>query len=46
MAGSFHTSSTNGAYSRVAAGKKASKSPVAIMSRSQSEKCFSLGLRE
>ena len=45
-AGSFHTSSTNGAYSRVAAGKKASRSPVAMISRSQSEKCFNLGLIE
>ena len=43
IAGSFQTSSTKGAYSRVAAGKNASRSPVAMISRSQSEKCFSLG---
>ena len=46
IAGSFHTSSTKGAYSRVAAGKNASKSPVAMISNSQSEKCFNLGLIE
>jgi hypothetical protein len=46
MAGSFHISSTNGAYSRVAAGKNASRSPIAIISKSQSENFFSLAFME
>jgi hypothetical protein len=46
MAGSFHNSSTTGAYSRVAAGKNASRSPVAMMSRSQSENFFSFAFIE
>jgi hypothetical protein len=46
MAGSFHISSTNGAYSRVAAGKNASRSPIAMISKSQSENFFSLAFIE
>lgn len=42
IAGSFHASSTRGEYQRVAAVKNAPKSPVAMISSSQSEKCFNL----
>lgn len=42
----FHSSSTRGAYSCVAAGKNASKTPVAMTSSSQSEKCFKHGFNE
>jgi hypothetical protein len=43
MASSFNNSSTSGAYSRVAAGKIASKFPETIVFRSQSENALSLG---
>jgi len=42
MAESFHNSSTNGVYSRVAAGKIASSLPGTIVFSSQSENAFSL----
>ena len=46
MAASFHNSSINGAYSRVAAGKIASSLPDAIVFSNQSENAFSLGPME
>ena len=46
MAASFHNSSINGAYSRVAAGKMASSLPDTIVFSNQSENAFNLGPME